>query len=131
MNKNTFVLIGIMLTVSIISVAIAHLRIAYMTAPDVLASQGLSSVKKQGYIFYGIFLPAVVGLISLYAFRYLEAHRPAGALTAYHVLAIGLGLLLTISAAVVFKMRGFTEFLVLHILYITLFGWIMPLLLTK
>ena len=35
---------------------------------------------------------------------------------------------LTILAAVVFKMRGFVEFTVLHVAYVAALGWIMPML---
>lgn len=39
---------------------------------------------------------------------------------------IGLGLLFTVTAAVVFKMRGFVELTVVHLLYISSFGWLLP-----
>jgi len=45
-------------------------------------------------------------------------------------LAIGIAVLFTVLAAVVFKMRRFVELTTLHILYAAGFGWIMPKLLT-
>jgi hypothetical protein len=44
----------------------------------------------------------------------------------YLFLAIGVAVLLSVLAAVVFKMRGFVELTVLHILYVLGFGWIVP-----
>jgi hypothetical protein len=46
--------------------------------------------------------------------------------TNYLLLAVGIGVVLTILSALVFKMRGFVEFTALHVLYIAGFGWMMP-----
>jgi hypothetical protein len=43
-------------------------------------------------------------------------------------LSVGVGIVLTILAAVVFKMRGFVEFTALHVVYIAALGWLMPML---
>ena len=53
---------------------------------------------------------------------------PANPQTMFLSLAIGIGVVLTVLAAVVFKMRGLVEMTTLHILYIARFGWLIPVL---
>lgn len=75
---------------------------------------------------YGVFMPFLVGLISFYVFRFMNTRWPASAETSLLWLAIGIAVLFTVMAAVIFKMRGFVELTFLHILYVASFGWLMP-----
>ena len=73
-------------------------------------------------------MPVLVGLISFYVYRGMLVRYPANPQTTFLYLAIGIGIVLTVLAAVVFKMRGFVEMTTLHILYIAGFGWFIPAL---
>jgi hypothetical protein len=66
------------------------------------------------------------GFISFYVFRFMNTRWPASAETSLLWLAIGIAVLFTVMAAVIFKMRGFVELTFLHILYVAIFGWLMP-----
>ena len=76
-------------------------------------------------------MPVLVGLISYYVYRGILARSPDTAQTIFVSLAIGIGIVLTVLAAVVLKMRGFLEMTTLHLLYIAGFGWFTPMLWVK
>jgi type IV secretory pathway TrbL component len=65
-----------------------------------------------------------VGLISFFLYRFIQARSPDSAQTTFLFLAIGLVVVFTVLAAVVFKMRGFIEMTILHLVYAAGFGWI-------
>jgi hypothetical protein len=73
-------------------------------------------------------MPILVGIISFYVYRGMLVRSPLAAQTTFLFLAVGIGIGLTVLAAVVFKMRGFVEITSLHILYIAGFGWLLPIL---
>ena len=129
MSKNTYVLIGVMVAIGLISALLTYVRTEKMAAPADLASKGLAALQKGNVIFFGLFMPVLVGPIALYVYRNILARSLNSAQTTYLLVAVGIGIIFTILAAIVFKMRGFVEFTVLHVLYITGFGWIMPKLL--
>ena len=131
MNKNWLVLIGVMVIVGLISALFTYWRTEKMASPTDIASKGLAAVQKGNIIFYGFFMPVLVGLISYYVYRGILARSPATAQTIFVSLAIGIGIVLTVLAAVVFKMRGFLEMTTLHLLYIAGFGWFTPMLWVK
>jgi cytochrome c biogenesis factor len=131
MNKNLLILIGMMVIVGFTSALLTYFRSEKMAPPADIASKGLAAVQKGNVIFYGLFMPVLVGLISFYVYRGILARSPEAAQTMFLSLAVGLGIVLTILAAVVFKMRGFFEMTTLHILYIASFGWLRPLLWVK
>jgi hypothetical protein len=74
-------------------------------------------------------MPVLVGIITFYVLRFMNARWPATAETSLLWLAIVIALLFTVMAAVVFKMRGFAELTALHVLYVGSFGWLLPRLL--
>jgi hypothetical protein len=99
-----------------------------MALPSELASKGLAAIQKGNLIFYGVVMPLVVGPIAFYVYRAMLARSPDSAQTTFLFLAVGFAIVLTILAAVVFKMRGFFEMTALHIMYVAGFGWIVPML---
>ena len=130
MSRNTFILIGVMVVIGLISALLTYIRTEKMASPVELASKGLAAIQKGNVIFYGIFMPILVGSLALFAYRGLLSRSPDTAQTTYLLLAAGIAIVFTILAAAVFKMRGFVELTTLHILYVAGFGWIMPKLLT-
>lgn len=131
MNKNWLVVIGVMVIVGLISALFTYWRTEKMASPTDIASKGLAAVQKGNIIFYGFFMPVLVGLISYYVYRGILARSPDTAQTIFVSLAIGIGIVLTVLSAVVFKMRGFLEMTTLHLLYIAGFGWFTPMLWVK
>jgi hypothetical protein len=130
MSKNLLSLITIIAAVGVISAAIAYLRAGSMASPADIAAKSLEAVRQSSVFFYGLFMPVLFGVISFFVLRFMTARWPATAETSILWLAIGIGLVFTVMAAVVFKMRGFAELTVLHILYIASFGWLLPRLVT-
>lgn len=128
MNKNLLVLIGVIVAVGFISALLTYLRSENMALPSELASKGLAAIQKGNLIFYGVVMPLVVGPIAFYVYRAMLARSPDSAQTMFLFLAVGIAVVLTILAAVVFKMRGFFEMTALHIMYVAGFGWIVPML---
>jgi hypothetical protein len=128
MNKNLLVLIGAVVVVGLISALLTYLRAGKMSPPADLASKGLAAVQKGNIIFFGVVMPLVVGPLAYFVYRGMLARSADAAQTTFLFLAVGIAVVLTVLAAVVFKMRGFVEFTVLHILYVAGFGWIIPLL---
>jgi hypothetical protein len=130
MSKNIYILIGVMLVIGFLSALLTYIRTEKMASPVEIASKGLAAVQKGNVIFFGLFMPMLVGSIAFYVYRNMFVHSPAAAPTAYLLLAAGIAIVFTILAAVVFKMRGFIEFTALHVLYMAGFGWVMPKFLT-
>lgn len=126
MNKNLYILIGIMLALGIISAIITYFRADKMSPVADIATKGLAAVRQGNIIFFGAFIPLLFGPISYFIYRSLLTRSPDTAQTSFLLLAIGAAIVLTVLAAVVFKMRGFAEFLILHILYTVGLGWLMP-----
>ena len=127
MNKNLLVVIGATVLVGFVSALFTYFRSEKMASPSDLATKGLAAVQRGNIIFYGIFMPVLVGLISFYVYRGMLTRSPETAQTLFLVLATGIGVVLTFLAAVVFKMRGFYEMTALHILYVASFGWFIPM----
>lgn len=130
MSRNTFILIGVMVVVGLISALLTYVRTEKMAAPTEIASKGLAAVQRGNLIFFGLFMPLLVGPIAFYVYRSMFARSPDGAQTGYLFLAVGIAIAFTILAAFVFKMRGFVELTALHVFYAAGFGWIMPKFLT-
>lgn len=130
MSKNAYILIGVMLVIGLISALLTYIRTEKMASPADIASKGLATVQRGNVIFFGLFMPVVVGPIAFIVYRSMLARSPDVAQTTYLFLAIGIAIVFTILAALVFKMRGFVEFTALHIFYVTGFGWMMPKLLS-
>ena len=130
MSKNIFILIGVMVVIGLISAMLTYIRTEKMSSPADLASKGLAAVQRGNVIFFGLFMPLLVGPIAYFAYRNMFASSSDSVETTYLLLAVGIAIVFTVLAALVFKMRGFVEFTVLHVLYVAGFGWIMPRLLT-
>ena len=128
MNRNVLVVFGIMVVVGILSGVLTYLRTEKMSPLNDIATKGLAAVQKANLLFFGVYIPVLVAVISFFVYRAMLAKAPASANTSYLLLAIGIGVVLSIMAAVVFKMRGFTEFTLMHVLYIAGFGWVLPML---
>lgn len=126
MSKNIFVVIGVMVVIGLLSALLTYIRTEKMSSPTDIASKGLAAIQRGNLIFFGLFVPILVGPIAYYVYRSLLARSPDSAQTTYVLLAVGIGIVFTVLAAIVFKMRGFIEFTALHVLYIAGFGWIMP-----
>jgi hypothetical protein len=126
MSKNTLILIGVMVALGLISALLAYIRTEKMALPSEIASKGLAAVQRGNVIFFGLFVPVLVGPIAFYVYRSLLVRSADSAQTTYLLLAIGIAIVFTILAGVVFKMRGFVEFTALHIFYVAGFGWVLP-----
>jgi hypothetical protein len=120
-----------MVVVALVSALLRFWRAESLSRPDEIASKGLAATRRERVIFYGVFLPVVVGLVSFFLYRFIQARSPDSAQTIFLFLAIGLVVVFTVLAAVVFKMKGFVELIVLHLVYAAGFGWLMPLLLAR
>lgn len=129
MNKNLYILIGIMLALGIISAIITYIRADKISPLTDITAKGLDAVRRGNILFFGAFIPLLFGPASYFIYRSLLALSPDNAQTTFLLLATGVAIVLTILAAVVFKMRGFVEFLILHVLYTAGLGWLMPRLL--
>lgn len=130
MSKNTFILIGVMVVIGLLSALLTFIRSERMAPPAELAAKGLAAIQKGNVIFFGIFMPVLVGSIAFFVYRGMLSRSPDTAQTTYLLLAAGIAIAFTILAAAVFRMRGFVEFTTLHVLYAAGFGWIMPKLLS-
>jgi hypothetical protein len=130
MSKNVLTLVSVMIVVGLISALLTYLRTEKMAPPADLVSKGLAAVQRGNVIFFGLFMPLLVGPIAFFVYRNMLARSSGSAETTYLFLALGIALVFTVLAGLVFKMRGFVEFTALHVLYVAGFGWIMPKLLS-
>jgi len=126
MNRNLVTLTGLVIAVGLISALLTYVRAGKMSPPADIASKGLASVQRGNIIFFGVCMPLLVGAISFLIYRGMLARSADTARTTFLFLALGSAVILSVLAAVVFKLRGFVEFTVLHILYVAGFGWILP-----
>lgn len=126
MNRNLIVLIGLMLALGVLSALISYIRADKLSPTADLAAKGLAAVRRGNLTFFGLFVPLLFGPASYFIYRSMLVRSPDNAQTWFLWLAVGVGIVLTVLAAVVFKMRGFVEFLVMHILYTAGLGWLMP-----
>ena len=130
MSKNIFILIGVMVVVGLVSALLTYVRAEKMSPLTDIASKGLAAVQRGNLIFFGLFMPILVGPIAFFVYRNMLVRSSGSVQSTYLLLAVGIAIVFTVLAAVVFKMRGFVEFTVLHMLYVAGFGWIMPKFLT-
>ena len=128
MFKNIAVLVGLLVVVGVVSALLTFVRAGNMSPMADIQSKGLAAVQKSNLLFFGVEVPLVVGIITFFVYRSMLARSPATANTSFLLLSIGVGIVFTILAAVVFKMRGFAEFTALHVVYIAALGWLMPTL---
>jgi hypothetical protein len=126
MSKNIFILIGVMVVIGLVSALLTYVRAEKMSPLTDIASKGLAAVQRGNLVFFGLFMPILVGPIAFFVYRNMLVRSSGSAQITYLLLAAGIAIVLTVLAAVVFKMRGFVELTVLHVLYVAGFGWIMP-----
>ncbi len=117
MFRNALVLFGLVVVLGILSAVLTYIRAGNMSPLADIQSKGLAAVQRSNITFFGVMIPLLVGGITFFVFRSMLAHSPATVHTSFLLLA-----------AVVFKMRGFVEFTVLHVAYVVALGWIMPML---
>jgi hypothetical protein len=129
MSRPITVLVVMMIGIGLVSGLFGYWRAQSFSSPDELATKALSTIRRDRLIFYGLFMPVLVGIISYFVYNWMKARWSGSGESAFLVLAIATALVLTVLAAVVFRMRGFAEFTALHVLYTVGFGWIMPRLL--
>jgi hypothetical protein len=128
MLRNVAMLLGLLVVLGVISALLTYLRAGNMSPLNDIQTKGLAAVQKSNLLFFGVMIPLLVGVVTFFVYRSMLARSPDGVHTSFLLLAVGVGVVLTILAAVVFKMRGFVEFTVLHVLYVVALGWIMPML---
>jgi hypothetical protein len=129
MDRNLLSLAGVTVVIAVASVLLTFWRAESFSTPENIALKGLPTVQRDTVVFYGL-LAVVVGVIAWFVYRAMYTQSPDSAANNFLLLAFGIGVVLTVLAAVVFKMRGFSEFLILHIVYAAGFGWVLPKLLT-
>jgi hypothetical protein len=128
MDRNILTLVGIVVVIGLVSAALTYWRAENLSTPENIAAKGLAAIQRDTAVFYG-FMAVVVGVISWFVYRGMLAQSPDSAASNFLLLAVGIGVALTVLAAVVFKMRGFSELLFLHVVYAAGFGWVLPRLL--
>ncbi len=128
MFRNVLVLFGLIVVLGVLSAGLTYVRAANMSPLADIESKGLAAVQRSNIGFFGVMIPVLVGVITFFVYRGMLARSPATVHSSFLLLAVGIGVALTVLAAVVFKMRGFVEFTVLHVAYVAALGWIMPML---
>ncbi len=131
MSDNMQALIGVIVVIAALSALLVAWRAESMAQESDLQNRGLGPVRRDAVLFYGIALPIVVGVITYYVYRWMNGRWPDDAQTYILLLAVLIAVIFTGMAAVVFKMRGLVEFVILHILYVIGFGAVLPRLLFK
>lgn len=126
MRKKITVLIVIMVIIGLVSGTLAYLRAENISSPVDIQNKGLELVRLERVGLYGLFLPVLVGIISFFTYRAVAERWPNSADITFLFLAIAVAILLTVLAAMFFRMQGFVEVTFLHILYVVGFGWLMP-----
>ena len=129
MDKNFLNIAAIVIVIAVVSALLVYWRAEHFGAVDDIANRGLSTVRREAVLFYGV-LPLFFGGIAWFAYKAMYNHSPQDAQTYFLLLALGLGVVFTVMAAMVFKMRGFSEFVTLHLIYLAGFGWVLPRVLT-
>ena len=131
MSDNMQALVGVIVVIAVLSALLVAWRAESMANTDDLARRGVGPVRRDAVLFYGLFLPIVVGVITYYVYRWMDGRWPDSAQLYVLLLAVVIAVVFTVMAAVVFKMRGFAEFVALHILYVVGFGAVLPRLLFR
>lgn len=131
MSKNYIILGGITLSLAVLSAIITYFRAGSMSPTHDIATKGLAAIQRGNILFFGLFMPAITGWISYKVWLNMQTKYGAMAQSKFIILAIIMGVVFTILAAVVFKMRGFSEFLILHIFYVIGLGYLMPMFMLR
>ena len=124
----TTALLSIVLLIAVlaaISFVFTYFRAAVLASPDQISTKGLVLARRDTAIFYA-FVAVLVGAVGYVAFQAMVNASPEFAQTQFLLLALGLGVVLEIAGAVVFRMRGIVELTLLHLLFIAAYGWLLP-----
>lgn len=116
----------VVLLMTAVSAAYAYVRTQSFGSLDVIGAKGIEAARRDNAVFYAA-VSLVVGVIGFFILRYLIGRSPEVANAQYLYAAIGIGVVLEVLAAIVFKMRGLADFTVLHLAYIAGYGWLFPL----
>jgi hypothetical protein len=111
---------------TIISAVYTYLRAETITPTNQLESKTLAAARRDTAVFY-LILGVVVGVIGYFVFRHMHDSSPDAAPRNFLYLALGIGVVLEIMAFAVFKTRSLLDFTVLHVLYVVVYGGILPL----
>lgn len=123
----SYLSVGILIVaLTIVSAVYTYLRAGVLASPEQIASKGLAVARRDTAVFYAG-VAVAFGVIGFFVFRGMLHASPLLAARNFLFLAIGVGVLLEIMAAIVFKMRGLLDLTVLHILFIVSYGWLLPL----
>lgn len=116
---------GLVLVVTLVSAVYAYFRAGALAAAEQIAAKGLPAASRDTAVFYaGVAL--AVGVIAYFVYRAMQGAAPDAAPGRFLLLAVGIGLVLEVMGAVVFKMRGFVDLTLLHLVHIAGFGWLLP-----
>lgn len=126
MLKISIASVLVVLLMTVISAVYAYFRAQSFGSLDVIAAKGIEAARRHNAIFYAA-VSVVVGVIGFFALRYLIGRGADAADAQYLYLAIGIGVVLEVLAAIVFKMRGLADFTFLHLAYVAGYGWLYPL----
>lgn len=124
LGRNLWVVLISFAAVAAVSVVWALLRSGDMAPAADIAKRGLTVIKRENLVFFGVIMPAVVALCSFYTYRRWYIGQPLQFL----FLALGLGVALSILAAIFYR-KAFYDFTFLHVVHIAVFGWLMPMFL--
>jgi hypothetical protein len=110
---------------ALVSSIYTYFRAGVLASPDQVSSKGLAAARRNTAVFYA-FVAILVGVVSFFVFRGMVNASPESATSQFLLLAIGIGVVLELLGAVIFKLRGLADLTVLHILHITAYGWLLP-----
>jgi hypothetical protein len=130
MSESLVIPIILALALSIVSAGYTYFRARVLASADQITAKGLAAASRDTAVFYAG-VSVVVGVIGFFVFRGMFNASPGEAQRNFLLLALGIGVVLEIMAAVVFKMRGIMDLTLLHVVHIVGYGWLMPLLLVR
>jgi hypothetical protein len=116
----------IIIVLSLASAAYTYFRAGALASADQIAAKGLSVASRDTAVFYaGVAL--ITGVIAYFVFRAMHTAAPEAAPERFLWLALGIGIVLEVMAAAVFRMRGIVDFTLLHAAHIVGLGWLLPM----
>ncbi len=128
MPRSLPAVIALIAILAVVSTIFSYVRYQVLTTTDQLESKTAAAARRDTAVFFGG-VAVVVGVIAVFVFRAMAHASPDTAQHQFMLIALGIGVVLEVMAASVFKMRGIAEFTVLHVLHFVAYGWLLPLLL--
>jgi hypothetical protein len=130
MSRSLISVGAVILVVTLASAVYTYFRAGVLASAQQIAARGLTGASRDTAVFYAG-VAVVVGVIAFVVFRAMANAAPDAAPGRFLLLAVAIGVVLQIMAAVVFKLRGFIDFGLLHLLHIAGFGWLLPQLMPR